>query len=67
MVSAVATIAYEAEVGPHAKRNVMQRRLRMQRLQALHEHYGRAIFWRIIIPSLLLFWALVAYGIYSAI
>ncbi len=27
--------------------------------------HGRAVFWRIAIPGLLLFWACVAYGIYG--
>jgi hypothetical protein len=38
--------------------------------QALHDYsydemHGRAVFWRIAIPGLLLFWVCVAYGIYS--
>jgi len=36
--------------------------LRSYRRDELHE---RAIFWRIAIPGLLLFWACVAYGIYN--
>jgi hypothetical protein len=31
----------------------------------LHEHDGRAAFWYVAIPSLILFWVAVAYGIGS--
>jgi hypothetical protein len=61
----MATITYEAEAERHLQRGMMYRHRRMQRWQPLHEHDGCATFWRIAIPSLLIFWALVAYGINS--
>ena len=61
----VATLTYEFDIAPHLQRGLMYRRLRLQRRDALHKHDGRATFWWIAIPSLLLFWATVAYGVNS--
>lgn len=60
------TLTYERDVRPHLKRGLRYRQLR-QRWYVLHRHDGRAIFWRITIPALLLFWGLVAYGVHSAV
>lgn len=58
-------ITYEFDVAPHLFRARMYRCKRKERYAQLHAHDGRGVFWRITIPSLLLFWALVAYGISS--
>jgi hypothetical protein len=65
LLGVVALITYQSDVAPHLKRGLMYRRLRIHRWDALHEHDGRATFWWIAIPSLLLFWAAVAYGVHS--
>jgi hypothetical protein len=40
----------------------VRRALRSHSRDELHE---RAVFWRIAVPGLLLFWVCVAYGIYN--
>ena len=60
-------ITYEYDVRPHLERALRYRRLREERWYALHKHDGRAIFWRITVLSLLIFWALAAYSAYLLI
>jgi hypothetical protein len=56
------TITYEFDVRPHLRRGLRYRQLR-QRWYVQHRHDGRAIFWRLAVPGVLLFWGLVGYGI----
>ncbi len=58
------TITYEFDVRPHLKRGMRYRQLR-QRWYVLHRHDGRGTFWRLAVPGVLVFWGLIAYGIYS--
>jgi hypothetical protein len=39
----------------------------MARWNLLHKHDGRAAFWQMAVPALIVLWAVVAYGIYSAL
>jgi len=57
-------LTYEC-IAPHLERGLQYRRLRQQRWRVLHEHDGRATFWRIAAPGLVLFWGLVAYAVFS--
>jgi hypothetical protein len=57
-------ITYQDDVGPHLERALAFRVRRQQRLHHLHEHDGRAFFWRVAIPGLVLFWASVIAAVY---
>ena len=58
-------ITYEFDVAPHLSRARVFRWMRKERYAQIHAHDGSGLFWRTLVPALLLFWSLVGYGIYS--
>jgi hypothetical protein len=62
---APAVISYQCDVAPHLCRAEALRAQRLERWSRLHKHDGRGRAWRMAISSVLIFWALVGYGIYA--
>jgi hypothetical protein len=60
-------ITYEFDVAPHLRRGRQFRAQRNRRYRELHEHDGRAAIFGGVLVSLLLIWALMAYGAYRLI
>ncbi len=60
-------LTYSRDVAPHLRRALAIRARRDTRYIALHRHDGRAISWLVATPSLLLFWALITYGVHIAL
>jgi hypothetical protein len=60
-------ITYEFDVAPHLRRARQFRAQRNRRYRKLHEHDGRAAILRAMVVGSLLFWALVAYGVYKLV
>jgi hypothetical protein len=54
-------LTYQFDVAPHMLKARMYRTMRKERSRDL----SSAHFWRLAIPSLVLLWALVAYGLLS--
>jgi hypothetical protein len=57
-------MTYEFDVAPHLYRAKALRTRRLERWHHLHKHDGRGPAWRFAIMGLLVFWAVVAGGIY---
>jgi hypothetical protein len=60
-------ITYQDDVAPHLYRGLQIRAKRMARWDMLYKHNGRAKFWQMAIPALMVLWAVIAYAGYSAL